>query len=160
MENFSNLIHLKLFVLVILVISVYAEDRIDVVKISNVEFPYSSHFAATFDATYQKEISEFTICIRFLIESYNNNLIQMIKADYKGQIHYLERIGWEWGMERDGYQAGVMIVQRTIPGGGIGGMEFPWYHHYNIPKNIATSKERYQNKKCLRKSTLNLSCRK
>ena len=81
-----------------------------------------------------------------MIESYNNGLFVTATAYNNEQTYFVDRIGWETGMERDGYQGGVMILQRNIPGGGLGGVELPWYHHYNLPKNIATSKEGYQNK--------------
>ena len=135
-----------LFILLLFVFSVYSKDQIDVLKISNVEFPMSKYIPATFDATFVKEIPEFTICIRFLIESYNNNLFYLAQAGNKEQVYFMDRIGWETGMERDGFQAGVSLLQRNIPEGGLGEKEFPWFHHYNIPKNIATSKEWNQNK--------------
>ena len=152
MQNSSRQIYSTISIFVILAIfSVYGKGQRDVLKISNVDFPLSTHWPASFDATYHKEISEFTFCIRFLIESYNNNLFEMVKAEIKtGQEYFSDQIGWETGMERDGYQGGVSIIQRNIPGGGVKGMEYPWYHHYNIPKNIATSKEGYQNKRYLR----------
>ena len=63
--------------------------------------------------------------------------------DKKG--FFLDRIGYETGMERDGYQGGVLVVIRNVPGGGMKGLNFPVYHHFNVPKNIETSKERNQN---------------
>ena len=151
MQNSSNHFYATNFLFVIFVIfNVFGNGQIDVLKISNVDFPRSTQWPATFDATYHKEISEFTICIRFLIDSYNDNLFEMVRAYNTDQLYFLDRIGWETGMERGGYQAGVMIVQRNIPGGGVGGLQYPWYHHYNIPKNIATSKEGYQNKDIFR----------
>ena len=113
---------------------------------SNVEFPVSDIQPASFDATFHKDIAEFTACFRFLVESYNNGLIWFIDGKTKDkQGYFLDRIGWETGMERDGYQGSISVVIRNIPGGGIGGQNFPIYHHYNIPKNIGTSKEGYQN---------------
>ena len=117
-------------------------DKINVLKISNVDFPQSRHVPASFEATYDKDIAEFTVCIRFLIESYNNGLFSMVQAKNKDQLYFLDRIGWETGMERDGFQGGVMMLLRVIPGGGLGGVAYPQQHHFNIPKNIATSKER------------------
>ena len=135
--------------MILVIFSVFGKGQRDVLKLSNVDFPTSNHRPASFDATYHKEISEFTICIRFLIDSYNTNLLYLVRAWNADQLYFLDRIGWETGMERDGYQDGISIIQRNIPGGGVGGLEFPWYHHYNIPENIATSKEGYQNKRYL-----------
>ena len=147
MQNSSNHFYSTISIFVILAIfSVFGKGQKDVLKISNVDFPSSKPWPASFDASYHKEIPEFSICIRFLIESYNNGLFEMVLAENTDQMYFNDRIGWETGMERDGYQGGVSIIQRNIPGGGVGGLQFPWYHHYNIPKNIATSKEGYQNK--------------
>ena len=126
---------------------VYGQDHMDVLKMENVEFPSSTSHPATFSALHDKEISEFTICMRFVIEFYNNNLFYILLAKNNETLYFLDRIGWETGMERDGLQGGVMVVQREIPGGGLAGQQYPWYHHYNIPKNIATSKESRQIKK-------------
>ena len=78
-----------------------------------------------------------------MIESYNNELFTTIRTENKKEeMFLLDRIGWETGMERDGFQGGVMMLLRVIPGGGLGGVAYPQQHHFNIPKNIATSKER------------------
>ena len=127
-----------LSLLLLFVFLVSCKEKIDVIKISNVDFPMSNNYAATFPATYEKEIPEFTVCMRFLLESYNNNLFVMINA----QGYYLDRIGWETGMERDGVQGGVLFLQRVVPERGVGGGDFPTMHHYNIQRNIATSKEK------------------
>ena len=63
-----------------------------------------------FNATYDKEIAEFTVCIRFMIDFYNNALFHMVDAREDDTIYFLDRIGWIWGMERDEFQAGVVIV--------------------------------------------------
>ena len=148
MQNSSNYFYSTISTFVILAIfSVFGKAQKDVLKISNVDFPSTGHHPASFDATYHKEISEFTICIRFLIDSYNNNLFPLVRAENTEPLYFLDRIGWETGMERDGYQDGILVIIRNIPGGGVGGLGVPWYRHYNIPKNIATSKEGYQNKK-------------
>ena len=132
--------------LLFFVFSISCQETIDVLKISNVEFPVSDKEAAYFNATFYKDISEVTVCFRFLVESYNTGLIYLLwgmNKDKKG--YFLDRIGYEDGMERDGYQGGVSVVIRNIPGGGLGGLNFPVYHQYNVPKNIGTSKEGNQN---------------
>ena len=45
--------------------------QIDVLKISDISFPSSNPFAAHARTTYHGEISEYTICYRHLIESFN-----------------------------------------------------------------------------------------
>ena len=135
----KNSFHSTLLILLVIVLSVFSKDQLDVLQISNVDFPSSKFWPATFQATYDKEIPEFTICIRFLLESYNNNLFEMVKGESKDRLYFLDRIGWETGMERDGYQGGVLFLHRVIPENGIRG-NFPKMHHYNIPRNIDTSK--------------------
>ena len=141
MQNLTQSILQLLFVF-----SVSCQETIDVLKISNVEFPVSEKEPASFNATFHKDIPEVTVCFRFLVESYNTGLLWFIdgkNGDKKG--FFLDRIGWETGVERDGYQWGVTVVIRNIPDGGLGGQNFPVYHQYNVPKNIATSKEGNQN---------------
>ena len=136
----SNCSNTSLLILLVIFLSVFSKDQLDVLQIRNVDFPSSKFWPATFQATYEKEIPEFTICIRFLLESYNNNLFEMVRAENKDSLlYFLDRIGWETGMERDGYQGGVLYLYRVIPENGIRG-NFPTMHHYNIPRNIDTSK--------------------
>ena len=48
-------------------------DQFDVMSITNVPFPLSFGIvAATLNATQEQEISEFTVCYRFQITSYND----------------------------------------------------------------------------------------
>ena len=50
------------------------DQQFEVLKISNVPFPSSSGYAAHTRTTNQKNISEYTLCYRHLVESYNDGL--------------------------------------------------------------------------------------
>ena len=47
-------------------------QQFDVLKVSDVEFPRYFKYAASTSAPYNKNITEFTVCYRILIESYND----------------------------------------------------------------------------------------
>ena len=84
------------------------EEQLDVLNISNVPFRSSSLFGATINATQNQEISEFTVCHRFLFNSHNDHWtfifrakkVGFIKWDEKG---YFESLGFQTGFEVAGY---------------------------------------------------------
>ena len=119
-------------------------DQIDVMKISNVAFPNSgtqlSHYAATARATQDKEIPEVTICYRMLIDSYNNDLFIPFASYDDGSFSFPDRMCWKCGRGSEGYQGGLLVIGRNIPGGGLGNRRFPMYHQYNLARDIAISK--------------------
>ena len=47
-------------------------QQLDALKISNVSFPFYNKYTASTLASYQDNITEFTICYRFQIESFND----------------------------------------------------------------------------------------
>ena len=51
---------------------VLGQDKFDVLSVENVPFPESSHIAAVFSAPFTQDISEFTVCNRFMFTSYND----------------------------------------------------------------------------------------
>ena len=120
--------------------------QIDVLKITNVKFPNSgccapSDFAASTEARQDKEIPEVAICYRMLIDSYNNNLFSPFASkDDHDKFTILDRICWKCGRESEGYQGGLLVLSRNIPGGGIGKRAFPSYHQYNLARDVAISK--------------------
>ena len=121
---------------------VQGEDSFNVLSMRNIPFPSSTEDAAVINIEYKKDIPEFTICYRFQIESYNDNQFWLIGAR-KGDTedwYFLERIGWQTGMEKDGFQGGVTFFEQNIPGGGLAKKKLPRYHHYNLAKNIDISK--------------------
>ena len=119
---------------------VQGEDYFDVLSMKNIPFPSSREYAAAINVEYKKDIPEFTVCYRFQIESYNDNEFDLIKAKDMDNTIYMDRIGWQTGMEKDGFQAGVVYFKRNIPGGGLAKKRFPSFHHYNLARNIDISK--------------------
>ena len=129
----------------------YCEDHFKVLSIKNVPFPSSPWpvgIAATTNASYDKEISEFTLCYRFLIESYNDGYVWLFGAHWKSktlikstlEINFMERIGWKTGKEKGGYQSGLTMLRINIPGGGLSDKQLPIYHNYVLARNIDISK--------------------
>ena len=47
---------------------------------------------------------------------------------------------WKCGRGSEGYQSGVLVITRNIPGGGLVKKELPIYHQYNMARDIAISK--------------------
>ena len=128
----------------------YCKNLLDVLKIANVPFPSSSGHAAVVNASFGQEIPEFTICIRILIDSYNDGAILLLDArrpstakneNYFGDILFILS-----GFELDGFQSSFLFLRRNIPGGemflggGLGNRSNPYFMHVNHPENIDTSK--------------------
>ena len=86
---------------------VQGEDSFNVLSMRNIPFPSSTEDAAVINIEYKKDIPEFTICYRFQIESYNDNLFWVFAARNQ-EGTYSDRIGWQTGMEREGFQGGVV----------------------------------------------------
>ena len=130
-------------ILVFLLFTAYVlgNDEFDVLRIADVPFPYYSDFAAVINATHTQKISEFTVCYRFLLTSYNSFWATTISAPNDGSRYgYLETIGFDTGYENEGYQAIMYILYRNVTGGGIGNRGHPVVHHTNLPRNVQTSK--------------------
>ena len=134
-------------------IIVYAKaEQFDVLKISNVPFPTAPWSTngmiwngITVNATYKKSIPDYTVCYRFLVESYNDGLFITIGAyinSESGKVRsVLDRLGEKGtGLGSEGLQGGLFVNFRNVTGGGIGGHNFPWYHAYVLPKDIDISK--------------------
>ena len=66
------------------------QDQFEVLNVANVPFPSSSGVAASFNALHSEDIAEFTICYRFLIESYNDLYIILVRAKAK------DTTPWDW----------------------------------------------------------------
>ena len=96
--------HLFLLILLtrsLIIIEVNCEE-FEVLKISNVPFPTSCCNPASFTATYHKEIPEYTICYRFLVESFNEKTFSIINTKSSTGA-----IGEHHGMDgADGYGGG------------------------------------------------------
>ena len=64
---------------------VYCEDHFKVLSMNIFPFPTSSWqdgIAATLNASYDKELAEFTLCYRFLIESYNDGYVWLVGSHW------------------------------------------------------------------------------
>ena len=117
------------------------EDYFDVLSVENVPFPTSEEYAASLDIPYKAEnIPEITVCLRFLIKSYNEGWHFIFHAWKEFPIsYYLDfAVGMESGFEVSGYQATMNGFLRYVPGGGLGGVGFPRYLIVNFPRNIQT----------------------
>ena len=113
---------------------------VDVLKMST-PFPSSQGYAAALNASHNEDLSEFTSCFRFFLESYNNDWFWPIIARLNWQREYFkEMTGLNLGFDFDGYQGWWVFLWRNIPGGGLGKMAVPSYFHHNPPFNIDISK--------------------
>ena len=118
-------------------------NQVDVLKISDVPFPNSNNYAATASAPMDTDIPEFSVCYRMLVDSYNDGMFAPFGAniDGKGKTWYvLDRICWKCGSGSEGYQGGLLVIVRNIPGGGLANRELPNAHSYNMARDIAISK--------------------
>ena len=123
-----------------------ADNNIDVLKISNVPFPRAGWkvFPAKINATFHKEIAEYTVCQRFLLDSFNDGLFYPMGAavdDFFSSFYALDRMGFDYP-GADGYPGGLWSGSRNIPGGGLGNRGFPAYHSYILARTIQISNER------------------
>ena len=132
--------------IIVLVSNVQGTDQFEVLRISNVPFPHSEDYAATIKGTYHKEITEFTVCHRFMIESYNDKTIIPFWAEYKNmgaEITYFadifEDISNNLGWGTRGFQGGLHVFLHGVPEGGMKRKRFPFYHHFNMAKVFAIS---------------------
>ena len=137
---------------------IVCNQQFEVLKISNVPFPNNEGWEAGgplshlpfANASYHKEITEFTVCYRFMIESYNTGRLDPMWAykskDYIGKRpSYYNWITWETGHDREGYQGGQVLIYRNIPPkpvskGGLANRPFPTANLYVLPRNIDPSK--------------------
>ena len=131
-----------------------ADDTFKVLKISNITFPNSNIFGASFNAPFEKDFREFTICLRFLLSSYQDGILSLygVKNQTTGNLLLVEHFGWKEEMTTE-YQAGVTLFARqNIPGGGLGKRAFPWYHNFDWPKTVEILK---WNHYCISYSSIN-----
>ena len=131
----------------VLLPTVQCSDQFEVLRFSNVPFPSSSSYAAHLNGTFHTGLTEFTVCVRFLIESYNEGALGLFRA--LGDLHrggkityvtnYFEDIsnGLGWGTR--GFQGGVINFFIGIPDGGMINKRFPINHHFNAANKIETS---------------------
>ena len=124
------------------IVCVECTEQFKVLRMADIPFPSSSEDAAAFNGSYNTDIPEFTVCYRFLIESYNDGWIWILGSENKETSHWFfqDRIGWDLGQETEGFQSGATHVYRNIPGGGLGNERYPVLHYYSLARNIDISK--------------------
>ena len=128
-----------------LILQVQCQDHFDVLKIE-APFPDSSESTASADADFDKNIPEFSVCYRIMVESYNNGCITIIYANLTGKIletwderNYVNRICKDIGWTQDGFQESFVYLMRNIPGGGLDKQALPFWQHLNLPENVQLS---------------------
>ena len=111
-----------------------------------VPFPSSPDFAALTNADFDKNITEFSVCYRILIESYNDGCINIVwgkleEANDKlwDSRNYRNNLCKDIGWTMDGFQESSLVLHRNIPEGGLDNKSWPFIHHINLPRNIDTS---------------------
>ena len=145
--DFLPRITIKILVLLLLIINfllpiVHCSDQFEVLRISNVTFPSSTTYAAQLNGTFNTGLTEFTVYIRFLIESYNEGDIQPYSASVAeeqqrgGTTLVFEDLsnGLGWGTR--GFQGGVVFFSHEIKDGDVFRKRFPIYHHFNNAMNV------------------------
>ena len=118
----------------------------DVLRVENVTFPFCSFPAANLSVPYDKDIAEFTICYRFLVDTYNTGWSFMFYAskfkdpgEYRGANSFIsEWLAMDIGFDVAGYDGYTFVLDRNITNGGLSGMRFPTFFHVNLPRNIDT----------------------
>ena len=114
-----------------------------VLNIEDLPFPLSyADSAAVINITHSQKISEFTVCYRFFVISYNNGWQLLIQArSENSRYFYRESLGGgDTGFEYEGYQALSYLLFRNVTGEGLGGRAHPVYHHTLLARNVPTSK--------------------
>ena len=138
---FATMLLLLLVISNVLLPTVQCSDQFEVLRFSNVPFPSSSSYAAHLNGTFHTGLNEFTVCVRFLIESYNEGALGLFKV--LGETTYVTNVledisnGLGWGTR--GFQGGVINFFIGIPDGGMINKRFPINHHFNAANNIETS---------------------
>ena len=125
-------------------------QQFDVLKLSDVQFPRYYNYAATASAPYNKDITEFTVCYRFQVESFNDGEINIVYAgegvSLSAKAYFYNFMGPEGtGKEREGYQGGQILVYRNVPPrpeteGGLKTRPFPSAQLFVLAKNMEPSK--------------------
>jgi hypothetical protein len=112
-----------------------SQEQFQVLDISNIPFPNSPTSAATAKPTYKKDVVDFTVCYRSLIDSYNDGNVRPFFADpYYFCVYEAPGKGRGWGSE--GYPGGVTMLQFPWVGPDLSKRRFPIYHHFNFARNI------------------------
>ena len=130
--------------------------QFDVLKVSNVPFPVYGRYVASASALYHKNISEFTLCYRFQVESYNENDkgIMVVAATAENFFNNGNSLPsfWTWifpegsGREKEGFQAGSFLLRRIVPPkptterGLNFFLTFPSSQQFVLARNVGTGK--------------------
>ena len=126
-------------------LQVQCQNYFEALKIE-APFPSSPEPAASVNADFDRDITEFTVCLRMLVESYNDGCITIVHANLAGkklqawdERHYKNTLCKDIGWTLDGYQEQGIYLMRNIPGGGLDKQAFPIWHNLNVPKNVRPS---------------------
>ena len=119
----------------LLATSLAQSNQLDIMKITNVQFPNSGSYAALANATLDTDIPAFTLCYRMLIDSYNDGLF----SPFYAFPALSDRKCWKCGIGSEGFMGGNLYFVRNIPGGGLANQQFPRYHRYNMARDIPIS---------------------
>ena len=111
-------------------------------KISNANFGTPNKHVAVVNASFNKEIVEFSFCYRILIDFYNDDFMILFDArkPFTGSPYnedgrfYREDTAFYSGFEIDGLMFEYGFLWRNIPGGGIGNRFMPFWHHLVLPR--------------------------
>ena len=115
------------------------EDHFEVLKITNVTFPFSNIWASTFNNTFNPNIKDFSVCYRFLLDSYNDKEFRPFHARPKDQstrkeiFEAIEGTGNNLGWGTEGYQGGYTYFGEEVA------ERMPTRHHFNLAMNIEIS---------------------
>ena len=123
MPVWRQILHLTLILLVATALLGECQ-QFEVLKISNISFPTSdsSKWAAHARSTYQRNISEFTVCYRHLIESYNDGLYCPVNI---GPWKFAQRTFSPGGGGVEGFTGSIISLWRNVHGGGLGNRSMP-----------------------------------
>ena len=134
-------VHIFHIILLCLTLS-QCQEQFEVLKISNDNFGTPNKHAAVVNASFNKEIVEFSFCYRILIDFYNDDWMPLFDArkPFTGSPYnedgrfYREDAAFGSGFDIDGLMFESGFLWRNIPGGGIGNRFMPFWHHLVLPR--------------------------
>ena len=119
------------------VIRVHTQEQFKVLKVSNVPFPRSSAYPATITTSFGEDVTDFTVCYRIFLDSYNDGIFLPVKHSHYSE--WFEGPGASAGWGTEGYNGGVKEFTYPWVGAGFVRKRFPRYHHFNLANNIEIS---------------------
>ena len=86
-------------------IRVLTQDQFKVLKVSNVPFPRSSAYPATITTSFGEDVTDFTVCYRIFLDSYDDGIFLPVKHSHYSE--WFEGPGSSAGWGTEGYNGGV-----------------------------------------------------